>query len=138
MSVWPKPFPTAPPLSGPEGKLVSVSIHVDPRCLESLLEGLAQVSFSINPQIYHEAGMVYRFADGRETAEDVTLVEFPAYDGRLDEIRRAVTAYGFDPATVHASGMLDVIHDGRVEEAPPPGADYVARYRLKRKNSWVH
>ena len=37
MSVWPKPLPALPPLSGPEGELVCVSIHVDPRCLESLL-----------------------------------------------------------------------------------------------------
>ena len=42
-------------LCGREGVLVSVSIHVDPRHLESLLEALAHLQFPINPQIYHDA-----------------------------------------------------------------------------------
>ena len=67
MSVWPKTLPvTTPSLSTAEGALVSVSIHAEPHCLESLLEALAQVSFPINPQIYHDAALVYRYADGRE------------------------------------------------------------------------
>ena len=45
MSVWPKTLPVTPSLSTAEGALVSVSIHVEPHCLESLLEALAQVSF---------------------------------------------------------------------------------------------
>ena len=69
MSVWPKPLPRGwgdtPSLSSSEGALVSVSISVDPHCLESLLEALAQVSFPINPQIYHDAAIVYRYADER-------------------------------------------------------------------------
>ncbi|MGD0497440.1 MAG: hypothetical protein ABSC23_03285 [Bryobacteraceae bacterium] len=138
MSVWPKPLPPLPALSGSEGALVSVSIHVDPRCLESLLEALAQVSFPINPQIYHEAVMVCRYADGRETVEDIALVEFPAYDRRLDEVRRALDAGGFDPASMRVAGMLDEIHSGRVDEAAPVGAEYVARYLLKRKSARIH
>ena len=55
-----KTAPTNPALSGSEGTLVSVSICVDPRHLEPLLEALAQVSFPINPQIYHDAALVYR------------------------------------------------------------------------------
>ena len=55
MSVWPKLPPVTPSLSTAEGALVSVSIHAEPHCLESLLEALAQVSFPINPQIYHDA-----------------------------------------------------------------------------------
>src|SRR6516165_9008126 len=72
-------------LCGREGALVCVSISVDPRHLESLLEALSQVSFPINPQIYHDAALVYRFADDHEESEATTLVEFPAYEGQLTE-----------------------------------------------------
>src|SRR5579871_6126747 len=91
MSVWPQKT-AASLLSGSNGVLVSVSIHVDPRHLESLLEALAQVSFPINPQIYHDASMVYRYADGREVTEATTLVEFPACrpDGRGGTCTRGV------------------------------------------------
>src|SRR5215475_9146400 len=102
MSVWPKLTPVAASLSTAEGALVSVSIHVEPHCLESLLEALAQVSFPINPQIYHDAALIYRFADGREQTESITLVEFPAYEGRLGEVRHAVEAYGFAADCIHA------------------------------------
>ena len=138
MSVWPKALPPLPCLSGSEGALVSVSIHVDPRRLEPLLEALAQVPFPINPQIYHDAVMVCRYADGRETFEGVALVEFPAYDGRLEEVRRALGASGFDPASVRAAGMLDEIHSGRLDEPAPAGAEYAARYVLKRRSAAVH
>ena len=104
MSVWHDTLPPATPLTGSEGTLVSVSIDVDARYLESLLEALAQVSFPVNPEIYHDAAIVYRYADGRERAEDTTLVEFPAYAGRLDEVRRALEAYGFDSAALHVTG----------------------------------
>jgi len=82
-------------LCGRDGALVTVSIGVDPRHLESLLEALAQVSFPINPQIYHDT---------------LTRVEFPAYDTQLDEVRRALKAYGFDPQSVQIEPMLDTIH----------------------------
>ena len=101
MSVWPKTLPVAPSLSTAEGALVSVSIHVEPHCLESLLEALAQVSFPINPQIYHDAALIYRYADGREQTESITLVEFPAYEGRLDEVRSAARGLRL-PAGMHA------------------------------------
>ena len=77
MSVWPTTQPVTPSLSTAEGALVSVSIHVDdPHCLESLLEALAQVSFPINPQIYHDAALRYVYADGREEILPTTLVDF--------------------------------------------------------------
>jgi cellulose synthase/poly-beta-1,6-N-acetylglucosamine synthase-like glycosyltransferase len=38
MSVWPKTLPVTPSLSTAEGALVSVSIHAEPHCLESLLD----------------------------------------------------------------------------------------------------
>ncbi len=132
MSVWPHST-AVPVLSGSNGTLVSVSIHVDPRHLESLLEALAQVSFPINPQIYHDALLVYRFADGREESEATTLVEFPAYAGQLAEAEQALKAYGFDPATIHVTTMLDKIQSAWVAEPAPKGAPYVSRYRFKHR-----
>lgn len=81
-------------LSGNEGELVSVSVEVDARSLESLLEALSQVTFPINPQIYHGP---------------ITTVEFPAYESRLDEVRRALAVQGFDLGRVHAVSMLEKV-----------------------------
>jgi hypothetical protein len=133
MSVWPKTLPGTPSLSTAEGALVSVSIHVEPHCLEALLEALALVSFPINPQIYHDAALVYRYGDGRTETESVTLVEFPAYEGRLEEVRRTVQARGFQPDCIHAIGMLDEIQSDPQPEPAPEGAAYVSRYRVKRR-----
>jgi hypothetical protein len=137
MSVWPKTLPVTPSLSTAEGTLVSVSIHAEPHCLESLLEALALVSFPINPQIYHDAALVYRFADGREQTVPITLVEFPAYENRLDEVRRAVEAYGFPPDCIHTVGMLVDIQSDLQREPAPEGAPYVSRYRVKRRAAAV-
>ena len=125
MSVW--------PLSTAEGQLVSVSIRVHPNGLESLLEALAQVSFPINPQIYHDAAVVYRYADDREETEAATLVEFPAYEAHLGEVRAALEAYGFEAGSMLVVAMLDEIQSGSHAEPAPPGADYVARYRVKHR-----
>jgi hypothetical protein len=139
MSVWPKTLSSAPSLSGRDGDLISVSINdlisvsinIDPRYLESLLEALAQVGFPVNPQIYHDAAMVYLYPDGREETEAATLVEFPAYRGQLDQVRRALDQGGFDPASLQATSMLDQIQSDRQPEPAPTGANYVARYRMK-------
>jgi hypothetical protein len=133
MSVWPKTLPVTPSLSTAEGTLVSISIHVEAHCLESLLDSLAQMSFPINPQIYHDAAMVYRFADGHEETESITLVEFPAYAGRIDEVRSGLEAYSFDTQCMRVTGMLDEIHSDLRPEAAPEGAPYVSRYRIKRR-----
>ena len=137
MSVWPKTLPATPSLSTEEGALVSVSIHVEPYYLESLLEALALVSFPVNPQIYHDAALVYRYADGHTQSESITLVEFPAYEGRLDEVRHTVQAYGFQPDCIHAIGMLDEIQSGLQLEPAPQGAAYVSRYRVKHRPAMV-
>jgi hypothetical protein len=137
MSVWPKTPPVTPSLSTAEGALVSVSIHVEPHCLESLLEALALVSFPINPQIYHDAALVYRYADGRDETESITLVEFPAYEGRLDEVSRSVQSYGFPPDCIHVVGMLDEIQSDWQKEPAPEGAAYVSRCRVKRRAAAV-
>ena len=66
------------PLAGSQGQLLTVSILSEPRNLERLLDRLGESRFPIDPQIYHDAHIEGRTA---------TLVEFPAYDGWLDELR---------------------------------------------------
>ena len=64
-------------------------------------------------------------------------MEFPAYEGRLDEVRHAVQAYGFPPDCIHAVGMLDEIQSDSQKEPAPEGAPYVSRYRVKRRAAVV-
>jgi hypothetical protein len=120
-------------LCGRDGALVCVSISVDPRHLESLLEGLSQISFPINPQIYHDAALVYRFADEHEETETTTLVEFPAYEGQLPEVEQGLIAFGFDPSCLHVSGMLEEIQSAQPIEPAPEGSRYLGTYRVKRR-----
>jgi hypothetical protein len=94
MSVW-QCTPSAGPLCGSEGELVAVSITVNPRDLEALLEGLAQVDFPINPQIFH--------------SETGAIVEFPAYAGGLAQVRDALAHAGFDPGAIRVTAMLEEI-----------------------------
>ena len=131
MSVWSGAEPASPSLATGEGDLISVSINVEPRDLETLLESLAQLDFPINPQIYHEAALVYVYPDGREQTQSATLVEFPAYRERLPQVRAALTASGFDPSIAYVASMWDEIHAERSLEPPPPGASYQSRYRRK-------
>ncbi len=131
MSVWLGAISDSPSLSGSEGALISVSVTVPPRDLEDLLEALAQLSFPVNPQIYHDAGEVYLYNDGHEETEPVTLVEFPAYEQRLSEINRLLRAHGFDPASVQAAPMLQEIHEAAHPEPAPNGAPYRSKVRVK-------
>jgi hypothetical protein len=133
MSVWPNTAVPGASLSGSEGSLASVSIEVEPRHLELLLEALAGLSFPVNPEIYHDAAMVYLFPDGREEAKSITLIEFPAYENQLTEVRSALEAHGFAGASATVTGMLDSIHSERVLEPAEPGARYAARYRVRRR-----
>lgn len=129
MSVWLER--SAGSLSGSSGELVSLSIDVNPRDLEALLDALAHLSFPVNPQIYHGAQMVYVYPDGRQETEAVTLVEFPAYAGQLLEVHRIMRAYEFDSAGVRVVSMLDDIHAVSASEPAPTGAPYAFRYRRK-------
>jgi hypothetical protein len=95
MSVWLNPAASGFNLSTNEGELLAVSIRVDPRRLEALLEALAQVPFPINPQIHH----------GPET-----VVEFPAYRNRIGEVERVLETSGFAPQSLHSTTMLEDIH----------------------------
>ena len=94
MSVWPNSVPSHPLLTGREGELIQVRVSTDPRLLENLLECLASVPFPINPQIYH----------GRPT-----IVEFPAYQQHLFEVKDALRSSGFDSSQVRVSSMIDAI-----------------------------
>jgi hypothetical protein len=129
MSSSPAAVPRAS-LSTSEGALISVSIHIDPRDLEALLEALARIDFPINPQIFHDAEIVTHHPDGREEINPTTLVEFPAYLGRLEEVHRALRAYGFAPDTVYVTSMLDELRaKGPLVLKPvEPGSERLVRY----------
>jgi len=87
------------PLRGPEGELVTVQIDVEPKELENLLEALCEVTFPVNPQICH-AG-----TDPACPAE--TTVEFPAYAGRLEEVRGVLDRRGFAAGKLRVSRMFE-------------------------------
>jgi len=132
MSVWSSVPPThSPALHGSEGELVSVSVTVEPRDLEDLLEALAALDFPINPQIYHDAAVVYVDRGGGQREEPATIVEFPAYAGGLPKIRSVLEASGFGSQAVSVSPMLDEIRAADRTEPAPPGAGY--DYRVLRK-----
>jgi len=134
VSVWPSVIHESPSLLSSEGALVSVSLSIEPRRLEELLDALAQLAFPINPQIYHEAALIYGFEDGHEEVRPTTLVEFPAYAGRLPEVRRLLDAYGFEPGALHVTGMLDNIHSDEQTEDLPPGCPYRT---IRRSKHWA-
>jgi hypothetical protein len=105
MSVWPKSVPANLSLPDSEAALVSVSIQIAARHLESLLEALAHIEFPINPQIYHDAG-------------SSALVEFPAYENHLEEVRRALQLFGFDPQCLRVTSMLEAIQSRSFHQKP--------------------
>ena len=108
MSVWSNTVPTSLSLAGAEGALVSVSVSVEPRRLEQLLDALAQLEFPINPAIYHD--------------RPATLVEFPAYENRLPGIRQALESHGFSAGSMQATAMLEQLHShARRERATTAG-----------------
>ncbi len=86
-------------LTSREGELVSVQVSVEPRMLEDLLDALAGVSFPVNPEIHHASG-----------SQCITIVAFPAYRGRLDEVHRCLAARGLTGLRVDVESMLDHIH----------------------------
>ncbi len=104
-----------------EGELVIVRIAVDPRRLEQLLETLSQVPFPINPEIFHNIPVAGPLSGSQGTAYETTVVEFPAYSGRLPEVRDLLSAQGFDPASVRSQNVLEHIRSGA--SARPMTAD---------------
>ena len=134
MSVWSHVHRThSPALHGSQGELVSVSVTVEPRDLEDLLEALAALDFPVNPQIYHDAAVVYVDGAGGKREEPATIVEFPAYAGGLPKIRSVLEAGGFDNVAISVSPMRDEFQAGDRTEPAPPGAGYA--YRVLRKQA---
>ncbi len=109
MSVWSAAVSSEVPLSGAEGVLVSVAISIEPPRLEALLDALAYLDFPVNPQIYH---------DGGSLGHPAAIVEFPAYDNRLPEVRNLLEACGFHSVTLQTTAMLDSIHGKHAVAAP--------------------
>jgi hypothetical protein len=88
-------------LFSPEhGELLVVRYAVEPRLLEEALEALAHAPFPINPELRHPAG------NGETAASWRTVIEFPAYAGQLDALRRTLQAYGLDGRAFTASPLL--------------------------------
>jgi hypothetical protein len=116
-------------LSSSEGDLVSIAICVEPRRLETLLETLARVGFPINPQICHEAVIAFPRADEREETAVTTLVEFPAYLGRLEEVYRALESEGFERDAVQSTSMLEELRSGNSSAPHGSGPRWVVRSR---------
>jgi hypothetical protein len=102
VSVWSNVVSSNFPLAGVEGALVSVSVSVEPSRLEALLDTLAHLAFPVNPEIFHDGGPAGR----------ATVVEFPAYENRLREIRSLLEECGFPAGLVRTTGMLDSIRCG--------------------------
>jgi len=132
MSVWPAHI--GPSLAGADGELVSVTITVEPRLLEKLLDALARLEFPINPQLYHDAATVSLHPDGKRVLQPIAIVEFPAWAGRLAAVREGLAAAGFGAGCLSARSMLDEIRSNAGEEPAPPGAPYKAIVRSK--HSW--
>ena len=81
-------------LSGSEGELVSVRVSVEPRALEDLLECLASLAFPVNPEIFHGVP---------------TVVDFPAWNAQLFQVKDALRAWGFDTRCIEVNRMADAI-----------------------------
>ena len=81
-----------PALFGTDGELVRARVLVDPRHLEDLLEGLAELDFPVNPELHHRTGSV--------------AVEFPAYAGHVGEIRNTLKRLGLSEGSLDVFGML--------------------------------
>jgi hypothetical protein len=86
------PFPSEAALFGREGELISLSIAIEPKLLEDLLEALAGLDFPVNPQLYHRPAQV--------------LVEFPAYSTQVEQVRAALLGQGFDAGSIQIAKAL--------------------------------
>lgn len=132
MSVWPETsLPENLSLSGTDGQLISATISVAPHLLEQLLDALAEVRFPINPQIYHNGSVTRVYDDGHEEVEPITIIEFPAYSARLEEVRELLRQRGFDPASLWVKDLLEEIHSSLDTGPAPPGAPYSREIRRK-------
>jgi hypothetical protein len=114
MSNWSAPqlsIPVVSSLFTLEGELVFVRLAVEPRLLEDLLDALTHVDFPINPELRHNA----EESDGRM----LTVVEFPAYAARIDDVRDTLRLCGFDPSGLRVSSMLDELQSSASHAQTP-------------------
>ena len=126
-----RPLGPPPSLEGADGELISVRITIEPRLLERLLDVLARLEFPINPQLYHDAATISFAPDGRRQVQPATIVEFPAWAGRLERLRDALLGAGFDRGCLGMKGMLEDIRSSAEQEAAPPEAPYRTIVRSK-------
>jgi hypothetical protein len=82
-------------LRGILGELVLVRVAVDWRSLEDLLETLARAPFPVNPEIQH--------------GNPATMVEFPAYEPDLTEIRKLLVGAGLGECRIEVASMLSAL-----------------------------
>lgn len=82
-------------MRGADGRLVFVRLAVPPRNLEEVLELLAGASFPLNPEIRHSVS--------------VTVVEFPAYDTHVSEVRELLRASGLENVEIEIANALTAI-----------------------------
>ena len=82
-------------LRGSEGELVSVRIYTEPRMLEEVLDLLAEAPFPVNPQIRH--------------LKPLTLIEFPAYEPNVAQIRALFETGEMGSVKVEVSSALAAI-----------------------------
>jgi len=92
MNAWPKGQVPTPSLYGSEGELVLLRITVEPKLLEDLLDALAHLDFPVNPELSHQPARV--------------VVEFPAYETKIQEVRRLLKVYRFDPGALQTGSPL--------------------------------
>lgn len=92
MNLWPGSQGTTPTLFGADGELVLLNISVDPRLLEDLLEALSRLPFPVNPDLAHKSNAV--------------TVTFPAYSGRIEDVKKLLGSYGFDKSCVSVEHAL--------------------------------
>ena len=85
--------PVSSAIRGRDGDLVSVRIPTDVRHVEDLLEILATAGFPLNPQLYHRVSDV--------------VVEFPAWECQLPQLRAHLEAVGFAADAIRVCGPLE-------------------------------
>ena len=69
-------------------------VTIEPRLLEETLDALAHINFPINPQIIHGWP---------------TIVEFPAYRSRLEDVRISLERHGIGAPALQINRMLEAI-----------------------------
>jgi hypothetical protein len=110
---------------------VLVSISIEPRRLELLLDTLAELPFPLNPEIYHNAVVTRVYPDGRQENEPAVLVDFPAWECNLAAVQEALRARGFPPEAFSARNLLEGLQSEEEEIPAPQGAPYVVLIRRK-------